>query len=290
MKALIVADSDDVIKNFSQSLESLGYDIISYRWIMKALDNVEEINPQLILISAEDYPRHWKTFIQYINSLSIALPKIYLFTQEHFGENENRKAKWLGVKAIITNPDDILNECTNNECSNEIDSTNNNIEISEQKISTDVQFEDQIQNDFDKDAIIEDNDISTDDVTLEKEQIINKQNCINQQESPIEQSTSFIEKIPSDDNKTINEESTTSKDNSCKFIFSDPITNGLITGKVIEYSNPILKFLPDNKDEYNSIKFGQILNMCTLKFEGKIKNVKAQVQGKNEYLEFCILT
>lgn len=288
MKALIVGDSDDVITNFSQSLESLGYDIISYRWIMKALDNVEEINPQLILISAEDYPRHWKTFIQYVNGLSISQPDIFLFTQEHFGENENRKAKWLGVKAIVSTPDEILLNYNSTENESEI-IEQDNTEIFSTEITEENTID--ISNIQESEISIEQDSINTIEDNIPEIETSVENNHITEENIAPEQTESLIEEIPIDDNNKItNDVIQTPTDNSCKFIFSDPITNGLVTGKVIEYSNPILKFLPDNKDEYNSIKFGQILNFCTLKFEGKLKTVKAQVQGKNDYLEFCILT
>ena len=43
MKALVVADDEKAINNISQVLKSAGYDPIVYKWLLKALDNIEEI-------------------------------------------------------------------------------------------------------------------------------------------------------------------------------------------------------------------------------------------------------
>lgn len=102
MKALIVAESEPVLSASSLLLGEKGCEVIKYRWLLKALDNIEEIDPQIIIISAMDYPRHWKTFVQFINSTySSTKPHIFLFSSDLMGENEIRKAKWLGVKGIV---------------------------------------------------------------------------------------------------------------------------------------------------------------------------------------------
>ena len=64
MKALLVADDEKAINNISEVLKAAGYDTIVYTWLLKALDNIEEIAPHLIIVSTGDYPRHWKTLAQ----------------------------------------------------------------------------------------------------------------------------------------------------------------------------------------------------------------------------------
>lgn len=111
MKALIVAESESILTASTEFLDKKGCDVIKYRWLMKALDNLEEIDPQIIIISVVDYPRHWKTFVQFINSTyTMQIPYIFLYSSDTMGENEIRKATWLGVKGIIkgfTSIDDI---------------------------------------------------------------------------------------------------------------------------------------------------------------------------------------
>ena len=43
MKALIISDRQEIIESVTPILKQNGFDIIHYRWIIKALDNVEEL-------------------------------------------------------------------------------------------------------------------------------------------------------------------------------------------------------------------------------------------------------
>lgn len=102
MKALLVADDEKAITNISEVLKSAGYDTIVYKWLLKALDNIEEIAPHLIVVSTGDYPRHWKTLAQY-SSIGIGdyKPQIILYTDENFNEEEQKKAEILQVRGTF---------------------------------------------------------------------------------------------------------------------------------------------------------------------------------------------
>ncbi|MBQ9206677.1 MAG: hypothetical protein IJ158_08195 [Treponema sp.] len=102
MKALLVADDEKAIENISQVLKSAGYDTIVYKWLLKALDNIEEIAPHLIVISTGDYPRHWKTMAQYAKTgFGDYTPQVILYTDENFDEEEQKKAEILGVRGTF---------------------------------------------------------------------------------------------------------------------------------------------------------------------------------------------
>ena len=102
MKALLVADNEKAIENISQVLKTAGYDIIIYRWLLKALDNIEEISPHLIVVSTADYPRHWKTLAQYATTyFGDYKPQLILFTDENFNEEEQKKADFLKVRGCF---------------------------------------------------------------------------------------------------------------------------------------------------------------------------------------------
>ena len=102
MKALLVADDEKAINNISQVLKSAGYDTIVYKWLLKALDNIEEIAPHLIVVSTADYPRHWKTLAQYASSgFGDYAPQIILYTDENFTEEEQKKAEVLYVRGTF---------------------------------------------------------------------------------------------------------------------------------------------------------------------------------------------
>ena len=98
MKALVVCDDAEVIAQLDTALQQYGIDTILYRWLLKALDNIEEISPDFTIISASDYPRHWKTLSQFINSgIGRAANKIILYTPEPLPSEERKKADALGI-------------------------------------------------------------------------------------------------------------------------------------------------------------------------------------------------
>jgi hypothetical protein len=42
--------------------------MVRYNHVLKAMDNVDEVDPAAIIISAGDFPRHWKTLVQFVRS------------------------------------------------------------------------------------------------------------------------------------------------------------------------------------------------------------------------------
>ena len=103
MKALIISDDDEVIAKINNTLSDAGYETIIYKWLLKALDNVEEIQPDTVIISACDYPRHWKTFTQFVKSgIGKKIPQVILFTPADFPANEQEKARTLGIKGVFS--------------------------------------------------------------------------------------------------------------------------------------------------------------------------------------------
>lgn len=102
MKALIVSDALQESLNIQSALEQAGYDVICYRWLLKALDNLEEIQPHVVVINAIDYPRHWKIVVQHMKCSLRKQPKVILLTPANFDEEEAEKADLLGICGCIT--------------------------------------------------------------------------------------------------------------------------------------------------------------------------------------------
>lgn len=102
MKALIISNKQEIINFTSSFLKKNNYDIITYRWFLKALDNIEEIQPDLIILSAAEYPRHWKTLASFLKSgIGGNNVQLYLYDPKSLSEEEKRKAQELGIKAFI---------------------------------------------------------------------------------------------------------------------------------------------------------------------------------------------
>mgnify|MGYP003298095536 FL=1 len=102
MKALLIADDDNVIEKIKSTLINDGFDVITYKWLLKALDNVEEISPDVIVVQASSYPRHWKTLVQFSKSgISGFVPKIILYSENNLTDEEFQKSQILGINGIF---------------------------------------------------------------------------------------------------------------------------------------------------------------------------------------------
>jgi hypothetical protein len=107
MKAVIISDDEKVIEKVNNTLIALNFDIIIYRWLLKALDNVEEICPDVVVISTCDYPRHWKIFSQFVKcNICRNKPQIILYTPDFFPVTEVEKAAALGIKGTFSSIDE----------------------------------------------------------------------------------------------------------------------------------------------------------------------------------------
>jgi hypothetical protein len=112
MKLLLVLGSDDNYDAVSRSIAQMGFEAVRYRHVLKAMDNIDEIDPAAIIISARDFPRHWKILVQFVrNERSKDSCPIIILKGASFNTEETSKAFFLGVNGIISdtleNQDDI---------------------------------------------------------------------------------------------------------------------------------------------------------------------------------------
>jgi hypothetical protein len=103
MKLLLVLGSDDTYDLISIYLRPLGFDLIRYQHAVKAMDNIDEIDPSGIIISAEDFPRHWKVLVQFVRAgRSKEDCPIILLKGGNFSMEEASKAFYLGVNGMVS--------------------------------------------------------------------------------------------------------------------------------------------------------------------------------------------
>lgn len=103
MKALIVSDDSKIINTLDDYFSKNGFNTIIYKWLLKALDNIEEIRPDVVIISSSEYPRHWKILVQFLKSgLGGNKIGIYLYENDELSEENKKKAESLGVNGYIT--------------------------------------------------------------------------------------------------------------------------------------------------------------------------------------------
>ena len=108
MKALLISDlprsTDDLESLFSE----YEFALIHYRSPLNALDNIEEISPDIVIINARDFPRHWKPITQHIRwNTSKEDILVIILTPPDFPADDADKAMFLGVQGVITLKENI---------------------------------------------------------------------------------------------------------------------------------------------------------------------------------------
>ena len=101
MKILLISNDISFTNVMDSYFTKKGYSTITYKWLIKAMDNLEEIKPEVIIISADEYPKHWKTIVQFMQSgLAGKNYKIYLNTKKK-NQQELQKIRELNIRNIF---------------------------------------------------------------------------------------------------------------------------------------------------------------------------------------------
>lgn len=102
MKALLLIENDRIADIARFYLKPLGFEAIRYRNPLKALDNLDEIQPDAIILSARDYPRHWKVIAQAVRAERTKEECVLILLKgEFFPFDEAAKASHLGVNGVL---------------------------------------------------------------------------------------------------------------------------------------------------------------------------------------------
>jgi hypothetical protein len=102
MKALFLIESDRIADIARFYLRPLGFETIRYRNPIKAVDNLEEIDPDAIIISARDFPRHWKVIAGMVRNVKNKDQcVIVLLKGDAFSIDEAAKAAHLGINGVV---------------------------------------------------------------------------------------------------------------------------------------------------------------------------------------------
>jgi hypothetical protein len=102
MKALLIIESDRIAAIARFYLQPLGFETIRYRNPVKALDNLEETSPDAIIMSARDFPRHWKVIAQAVRAEKDKNECVLILLKgEAFPLEEAAKAAHIGVNGVV---------------------------------------------------------------------------------------------------------------------------------------------------------------------------------------------
>lgn len=290
MKALLVLDDKEKLNLLKEKLNNEGFDTICYQWLMKALDNLEEISPHIVIISAEDYPRHWKIFVQHIKSQNFDhVTKVFLVAK-NLNSDELDKIQILGIDDIIYDIEEdyykISNGLKHKKIIHSLNQSMNS--IADDSIQENVETLDEITDEksFTTEDSINNEVIQTEEIIVEKPSQINKD--LSSSEKTFE--TKSIEKnvlpLQNPQKKKIV--------TSCTFSLVNPASGKVIMGKVRKYKYPTILFIPNNSEEIKNLRFGQIFENCNLKQIVDSKelssNHRCQIRGiTDNQIEFCLL-
>jgi DNA-binding response OmpR family regulator len=102
MKIVLVAQRAELKNHISDHFLPQGSEIIQYWNPIKAMDNIDEIEPDLVLFSAVDFPRHWKPFLVYLRSSRDRDSTVFVILKgDNFAFEEASKAHHLGANGIV---------------------------------------------------------------------------------------------------------------------------------------------------------------------------------------------
>ncbi|MCR4714256.1 MAG: hypothetical protein K5751_07745 [Treponemataceae bacterium] len=248
MIALLISGSQDEYGSIKSALSEKDYSVIHYTNFLKAFDNLDDINPDLIIISAQDYPRHWK-IISFVAKYHMATKTIVLVNQDF---TDKKDANFLSAYLFTYDTEENFNKSLfleilkfSNTSSSEIQDTINTLDSSETITSTKINY----------DEYFDEEDFPAPTV----EELL---------------SHSANEYI-----------STGSK---CNFVYMNPSVMSIITGKVVSFIYPEICFIPDRKEGFQSIYIGQILDDCSLKTEIGLSSVKTCVTDVSDTITMHI--
>lgn len=279
MKALLVLEDKEKLSLLNKKLTETGYDTICYQWLLKALDNIEEIAPHLIFISAIDYPRHWKTFVQHVRTHFSEEDTAIFLISPSLNKDEVEKSKILGIKYIISDIEtDFENVIQSLKSNNDEKITLETNEFINQEKEPKQDFKEESQTEKKLEIEVVEN------ITEKSKENFKIQKSLDSDTSPIEEKTKII-KENREQKKIVT---------SCDFLVVNPSTNRIISGKVKKYKYPTIIFLPKNLEEITSLRFGQIFENSILKQivnnQELSSSHRCQIRGFTEdSIEFCLL-
>ncbi|TFH04339.1 MAG: PilZ domain-containing protein [Spirochaetales bacterium] len=102
MKILLVSERDELKSYIHKNFMPRGAEIIQYYNPIKAMDNLDEVEPDVILFSAQDFPRHWKPFLAFLRDSRAREQCVFvILTGTDFDHEEADKAQALHVNGIV---------------------------------------------------------------------------------------------------------------------------------------------------------------------------------------------
>ena len=108
MILMLVKEETTWASGLDRALSPYGVGVVHYRHPLKALDNLTETKPAIILYDLQDFPRHWKILVKYIREEFRKDEVIFLLVSTGPAPlEEANKALYLGVNGILQFEGDV---------------------------------------------------------------------------------------------------------------------------------------------------------------------------------------
>lgn len=102
MILLLIKNESPWTKDLQHFLAPYGVNVVQYRHPLKALDNLEELRPAIVLYDVQDFPRHWKILVKFLREEFTKEEVIFLLVSgQKVPLDEANKALFLGVNGIL---------------------------------------------------------------------------------------------------------------------------------------------------------------------------------------------
>jgi hypothetical protein len=102
VKILLVSERDELKGYIRRNFMPRGAEIIQYYNPIKAMDNLDEVEPDVVLFSARDFPRHWKPFLIFLRDSKAREQCVFVILRgDDFDHEEADKAQALQVNGIV---------------------------------------------------------------------------------------------------------------------------------------------------------------------------------------------
>lgn len=107
MKVLIIALSPFVRKILENNFSRSGLVCIQYTNPLKAMDNLYEIDPEVVICSAIDFPRHWKLVLKEFREQRDLEDYVFILSvRKEFEFEEAAKSLFLGNNGLLNEDQD----------------------------------------------------------------------------------------------------------------------------------------------------------------------------------------
>lgn len=103
MKILLISNRQELGEVVRTHFSPHGSELIQYWNPIKAMDNLDEIRPDVVLFSVQDFPRHWKPFITFLRDQRGRDESVFVLLRgPDLAEEEAEKAQHLAVNALVS--------------------------------------------------------------------------------------------------------------------------------------------------------------------------------------------